>query len=343
MTDNITFTVHHLRFEVEATTPLELPAPAGPKLRAALYQALGMVCPLRGDAHAPPEHKAACPVCWLLATEKPGHARGKDLPRPVTVEPPLNLPDGGRLAPGQRFSFGLSLFAQAANLFPYLALGVPEMGRRGLGRRLPELDGTRGKFTLQRAEAVNPLTGERQPLLDAARGPLFQVPAIPVTGEQVCEASHRIGGSAGQRIELHFLTPTRIVSDGQLVHMPYFPPLFSRLFDRLGALSAHYADGTLAPREAKPGLMALADQVRLVTGRGGWQDIHSYSRRLGQSTPLGGFTGRAVYEAPPDVWQALLPYLLWGQSTHVGKSATRGDGWYELRIANSDEGGDDNL
>jgi hypothetical protein len=342
--ENSTFSVHHLRFEVETVTPLALPPPAGPKLRAALYQALGMVCPLRGDANAPPEHKAACPVCWLLATEKPGDRGGKDLPRPVTLEPPLDL-KRGKMEPGERFSFGLSLFAQAANLFPYLALGVPEMGRRGLGRRLPELKGERGRFTLRRAEAVNPLTQERQLLLDAAQGPLFQTPSIPVTEAQVSEsASQRVSESANQRVSesanqrvsegagvgIEFLTPTRIVREGRLVHRPLFAPLFARLLGRLRALSTHYADGTLVPDGARPGLMALAEQVRLVRGPGEWDDSRSYSHRLGRSTPMGGFVGKALYQAPPDVWRPLLPYLLWGQSTHVGKSATKGNGWYRV-------------
>ena len=359
MNENNAFSVHHLYFEVETSTPLALPPPAGPKLRAALYQALGLVCPLRANANAPPEHKAACPVCWLLATEKPGDKGGKDLPRPLTIEPPLEL-KRGNMRPGERFGFGLSLFAQAANLFPYLALGVPEMGRRGLGRRLPELKGERGKFSLRRAEALNPLSQERQLLLDTDRGPLFQTPSIPVTGVQVGEwakerpwspeqskrgmgerarerpwspeqSERGMGESAREReVRVEFLTATRIVARGKLVHEPLFAPLFARLFDRLKALSTHYADGSLAPGEAKPGLMALADQVRLVRGPRAWDDSRSYSRRLRRSTPMGGFVGPATYHAPPDVWRPLLPYLLWGQSVHVGKNATKGNGWYRV-------------
>jgi hypothetical protein len=340
MNESNTFMVHHLRFEVEAVTPLALPPPAGPKLRAALYGALGLVCPLGGDANAPPEHKAVCPVCWLLATEKPGDQRGKDLPRPLTIEPPLELPGIGdwRLRIGERFSFGLSLFAQAANLFPYLALGVPEMGRRGLGRRLPALGGRRGQFALRRAEATNPLTGQRQDLFDAAQGALFQTPSVPVTAEQVATASERMAAMAGSEAEeegelaLRFLTPTRVISGGELVHAPLFPPLFARLFDRLGALSRHYGDATLAPREAKPELMALADRVRLAGGEGTWKELRSHSRRLGRATPVSGFVGRAVYAAPVEVWRRILPPLLWGQSTHVGKNATKGFGWYEVQI-----------
>lgn len=334
------FAVHHLRFEVEATTALALDAPAGPKLRAALYQAMGMVCPAGGDANAPPEHKAACPVCWLLATEKPGDRGGKDLPRPVTIEPPL---EGLQLRPGECFAFGLTVFAQAANLFPYLALGVPEMGRRGVGRKLPELGFRRGQFGLLRAEAVNPVSQEHQSLLDAARGPLFAVPAIPVTAEQVAawadrriagwQAAAQQGGQTAQEpsVTIDFLTPTRIVTDGRLVHTPLFVPLLARLLDRLKALSKHYADAELVPDGAKPRLMALADEVRLVAEQSRWYDAHSYSRRQQRRTPVSGFVGRATYRAPLEVWRALLPYLVWGQSIHVGKSATRGDGWYEVR------------
>jgi CRISPR/Cas system endoribonuclease Cas6 (RAMP superfamily) len=47
---------------------------------------------------------------------------------------------------------------------------------------------------------------------------------------------------------------------------------------------------------------------------------------------VGGFVGAATYEADRATWKALLPYLLWGQEMHVGKSTTKGDGWYELRM-----------
>ena len=55
------------------------------------------------------------------------------------------------------------------------------------------------------------------------------------------------------------------------------------------------------------------------------------SRRLGRSTPVGGFVGTATYEAGAETWEALLPYLVWGQEVHVGKNATKGDGWYEVQ------------
>ncbi len=136
-------------------------------------------------------------------------------------------------------------------------------------------------------------------------------------------------GGVGE-VGVEFLTPMRIVSGGRLVRRPLFGPLFARLFDRLGALSRHYAAGALALDDAKAELLALAERVQLVGGAARWDDSRSYSGRLKRATPMGGFVGRAVYQAPLEVWRPLLPYLLWGQSTHVGKNATKGGGWYKM-------------
>ena len=82
------------------------------------------------------------------------------------------------------------------------------------------------------------------------------------------------------------------------------------------------------------------DRARLVQDFTQWVDLKSGSRRLGRATPAGGFVGVATYEAGRETWQALLPYLLWGQEVHVGKSATKGDGWYEVRIASGEKEGE---
>ncbi len=371
------FTVHHLRFEVEALTPLILPAYAGPSIRGALFGALQRhFCPAPPGEIPDAAHKAACPVCWLMATDKPDNPRGRDVPRPYTVEPP-EMPDGDacacgpgagggqprRLEPGQRLTFGLTLFAQAMNLFPYLVVATPLMGQMGIGMPLPgqhERDsrrsgrqgGRRGQFVLRRIEAVNPLAGEVAPVLGEGQT-MVHMPDVPVTARDVDAVSramlHRMenGEKREGRVEIWFRTPTRIVEEGRLAHRPWLGPLFRRLLERLDALRGEFADEP--PVAGREQLVALADGVRLVRDETWWQDLESGSRRLGRTTPVGGFLGSATYQADPEIWQALLPYLLWGQEIHVGKNATKGDGWYELRIANCElrmtnsEGGKDDL
>jgi len=340
MMEESTFTVHHLRFEAEALTPLALPAHAGPSIRGALWGALQRhFCPLSAREAPDAGHKAVCPVCWLMATEKEGSARGRDVPRPYTVEAPLRGVPGvdwrpWRFEPGERFSFGLTLFAQALNLFPYLVVAMPLMGQAGIGLNVD--GGRRGRFVPRRIETVNPLTGAVLPLMGEGQTTV-RMPEAPVTAGQVAEAARalldRVAG--GGRVRLVFWTPTRIVDDGRLVHRPRLGPLVRRLLERLDALRGEYAGE--APVAGREELVALADGVRMVQDFTQWIDLESGSRRLGRSTPVGGFVGTATYEAGAETWEALLPYLVWGQEVHVGKNATKGDGWYEVQAVPAGE------
>jgi hypothetical protein len=95
------------------------------------------------------------------------------------------------------------------------------------------------------------------------------------------------------------------------------------------AAAPHLSPGgppTPAAALDKDALLALADRVELVDDQTRWQELWSYSSRQGQRTPIGGLVGRAVYRAAPEVWQPLLPYLLWGSIIHVGRNAVKGDG-----------------
>jgi CRISPR/Cas system endoribonuclease Cas6 (RAMP superfamily) len=347
MTERSEFTVHHLRFEVEALTPLLLPAHAGPSIRGALWGALQRhFCPASQGETPDAVHKALCPVCWLMATDNPGYRTGRDVPRPYAVAPPL-ADEGGawrpwRFEPGQRFAFGLTLFAEALNLFPYLVVAMPLMGQGGMGIPLEENgsragDRRRGQFALRRIEAVNPLTGAVAAIMGEGQT-MVQMPGAPVTAQDVEEAAQALGKELGSdgRVQLCFWTPMRLVEQGKLVKRPRLGPLFRRLLERLDALRGEYAGEPPVIQGERERLVALADGVRLVRDFTQWIDLKSGSRRLGRTTPVGGFVGVATYQATRETWDDLLPYLVWGQEVHVGKSATKGDGWYEVRVA---EGG----
>ena len=344
MNDDNEFTVHHLRFEVEALTPLMLPPHAGSSIRGALFGALiRHFCPAPSAETPSTEHRALCPVCWLMATDNPGHHRGRDVPRPYTIEPPL--PDENdrwhpwHFEPGQRVAFGLTLFARALNLFPYLVVAMPLMGQGGLG--VPLIGNApanrkdwkrRGQFVLRRIDAINPLTGQIAPVMAEAQT-VVHMPDVPVTAADVTARSRllldRLGDDGCLRVR--YATPMRLIERKRLVKRPCFAPLFHRLLERLDALRGEYAN--LPPIPDREYLLALSDRVRLVQDYTHWLDLHSGSRRLGRSTPVGGFVGVATYQANRETWEALLPNLLWGQEVHVGKSATKGDGWYGVDTA----------
>jgi len=347
------FTATHFRFEVEALTTLAFDDYTGSALRGGLVTALQRnFCPVNDQADA--AHQAICPVCWLLSHEAtPGDSR-----RPYAIEPLLPGSVGPTAAdlrgaaqrparagfwfvPGERFQFGLTLFGQAVNLFPYLVLAVPRMGADGIGRktltpgpspRTGEGSWRRGRFVLRAIEEVNPLTATRRTLMGEGQQ-MVQTPQNPVSSAQVQAAAgqvaQRVQANGGQ-LSLRFLTPARIIYEKKLVHQPHFRPLFQRLLERVNELQRTFGQATEPPPWQD--LLALADQVTLAQDDTGWWDVQGRSSRLEREQQLGGFVGLATYSAPPEVWPPLLPWLIWGMSTHVGKNAVKGSGWYSLSV-----------
>lgn len=354
-------TAHHLRLTLEVETPLELEEHPGASLRGMLFNAL------RGPQRRPElgfctqRHLttcadcalvAVCPVAGLVATMNPQAERGRDVPRPYAIVPPLG--EQTRFEPGETLTFGLTLFGQALSLFPYVVMGLRQAGPGGLGKRLPDpkKEGRyhRGRFRLRAAHAVHLLDGEAQTIL-RSDSPLVQQPALPVTAVHIAETSARLlrpelahannghGPLATYQpglkpdpleLTLTFQTPTRIIHHKTLQKQPAFSPLFQRLLERLTALSREFAPVPAgSPEQArahKNALLALADQVELIDNQTRWQELWSYSARQGRRTPIGGLLGQATYRAPRALWEQLLPYLLWGTIIHVGKNAVKGDG-----------------
>ena len=335
------FTAHRLRFVTEAQGIIELNEHQGSAIRGSLFHALrNQFCTYRqADECANCPLVATCPVATLVSTLKPGSDRGRDVPRPFTVQPPLpgmgghlfDFPDGRavfRYAPGERFEFGLTLYAQALQLFPYIILAVHGLEQGGIGRKTQQANGRwlRGAFAVREVWTENPLTGERQPVMGTGDR-MVQVPDIPITHQQVLELQIPNPQSP---ISFHFLTPTRITTHGRRLlkpHQFHFQPFFQRLMERLEALSRNFSDTPLKFDDPK-GLIEAAGRVRVADNRLVWEELRSYSTRQRRSTPTGGLLGTVVLEA--DDWSPFWPWLVWGQFTHVGKDAVKGNGWYEV-------------
>lgn len=336
------FTAHRLRFVAEARETIELNEHQGSAIRGALFHALRnrfcgnqeaqecAACPL----------SAVCPVATLVSTLNPASRWGRDAPRPFTIQPPLPG-EGGRAAksddgrpcfryePGDTLAFGLTLYAQALQLFPYVVLAVSEFERAGIGRNIAQAGGRRrrGRLAVREVWAENPLNGGRQPVLrEGSR--MVQVPDIPITHRQVTEHASRFAPQ-GSRLALRFLTPARIVERGRLLkpEMFQFRPFFQRLMERLQALSRDFSDTPLVFDDPK-GLINAAGLVRVVENHLTWVEVRSYSTRRRAETFLSGFVGQVILESAD--WTPFLPWMVWGQFTHVGKDAVKGDGWYDI-------------
>lgn len=318
---------HRIRIEARAETPLTLGPQPGQQLRGALFGILRRhYCAAPTDPD--PGHSAVCPVCWLLAREDDSWWRGHTPVRPYAIDPPSpsydEIPQRIHYEPGEILSFGITLFGQAVNLFPYLVVALPPMGQTGLGHRQDALNGRRGRFALQQITEDNTFTGQKEILFSMGEQ-MVRAPSLAITTEDVIRAAQAMADDVGDELTLRFLTPTRIIRQGQLTHRPLFRPLFGRLVDRIEGLAREYGDASEI--DPKPAL-AAAERVELVRDETRWIDLTSHSTRTGRTTPAGGFIGQATYRS--DDWPVLLPWLLWGAITHVGKNAVKGEGWYDF-------------
>ncbi len=125
-----------------------------------------------------------------------------------------------------------------------------------------------------------------------------------------------------ERVAVEFLTPTDLKGDTGAG----FATLFARLRDRISTLRALYGEGPLGIDFRAMGERAAS--VRLVA-----QSLHSVERerksfRTGQTHPLGGFIGEAIYEG--DLTE-FLPYLELGAWVGVGRQTVWGNGELHVR------------
>jgi CRISPR-associated endoribonuclease Cas6 len=315
---------HHFLFTTEVVSPLELDEHSGAALRGNFFDAVWTrFC---NNKAAPtcascPLH-TMCPVSALVAPLREENERGQDLPRPYVIVPPI----GGKkhYEPGAQLTFGITLFGNIVQLFPYIILAANALESKGLGRRLDENRGQRGRFRIRRIESCNPISAERQVVYQEGK-PKAGVPTVSVTSTDVAA---RVATLSTGKITLDFLTPTRIVYKEKLVHHAAFRPLILRLLERLTALEQEYGgkEGQ-SPTSRWRELAQLAGDVQCECDETRWEDLPSYSRRLHHTTPIGGIQGRATFAGDLAPFHELLA---WGELIHVGKNVVKGNGWYRI-------------
>jgi len=321
---------YHFLFTTEVVRPLELDDHSGAALRGNLFESVWRrFCTNKAAQTCAdcPLH-SMCPVSALVAPLREERPRGRDIPRPYIILPPLGT--ARRYEQGETFAFGLTLFGTIIQLLPYIVLSLNTLEACGLGRKLPENKGQRGTFRIQQIESYHPITGERQSLYQAGKA-VAQAPTLAVTPKDI---TIRASTLASEHVTLDFLTPTRLVDRDQLVRSAAFRPLILRLLERLSALEAAYGE----PREGHEedlqrlsypyDLGRLAADIVCKKDETTWEEVQSYSQRQRRLTPISGFRGKATFVGD------LSPFadvLVWGELTHVGKNAVKGNGWYKIQ------------
>lgn len=312
------FTAYKLSFTCRAQTGIHLPRHNGSTLRGAFFGALRRDFCLNKSLDSCLQCPAAeaCPICRLVATVEQGNERGAEVPRPFALEPVIA--ERTHFSEGELFSFGITLFGQTLALFPYVILAVQRMGEIGMGNKSL----APGRFILHAAEVVNPFTGEGKPVY-ASDTRIVNMPDLPITQQDILDFASRFPADS---LILELLTPLRLVVKGTLVQQLTFRLFMQRLLRRLTDLYHYCCDQKLDLDF--PYLLERAAQIQVERDDTGWSDLTSFSRRRQATTPVGGLTGEIAFAGD---LRELLPLIVWGEITHVGKDATRGNGWYRIK------------
>jgi hypothetical protein len=320
--DSLTTT--HLEFTVQAVTPLELDEYSGAALRGNFFNAIWeRFCTNKSapTCAACPLHDT-CPVSALVAPLREESPQGQDIPRPYVIIPPR---EGARYYQvGEQFSFGMTLIGTIVQLLPYILLSMKQLEREGIGRRLDENRGQRGRFRVERVECYHPFTAQRQTLY-VVGDMRVEIPVITVQPQEMRERADQLNK---EQITLQFMTPLRLIDREHTVRQASFRPLVQRLLERYLALERYYGNQEMTmTREEKIAWLNLADTIRCSNDQTSWLELKSYSNRQKRSTPIGGLVGSATFEGD------LVPFLdvvVIGELIHVGKNVVKGDGWYKI-------------
>lgn len=205
------------------------------------------------------------------------------------------------------------------------------MGRTGVGKG-------RGRFTLHHIHAeLSPPGTTSRPEEWEMRAPddlTVRMPPTYLTHQHILSAAEALLPRMRRpRLTLHFLTPLRLVHENHLVKTPEFLPFFTRLLERVDMLASRHADAPPRPPGERTRLHDLAARVRLHHHTTRWEDVKTWSSRTRRHTWISGLVGSATYTAPPEVWEALLPWLLWGTVVQVGKDAVKGNGVFLVSLS----------
>lgn len=306
--------VQHLIFNVCVQDTIVLEGQPGSALRGALYHALRQHYCSEPYPQQLPGHVDRCPVCWLLEAEDPENGRGRDLARPITVEPPAP----GQYRKGEMIRIGYSLIGQARDLLPYVVRAVERMGEAGIGRG-------RGHFQLVNIEEYDPLLDAHRSL---TRQGQLRSSKLVVTMSRIQDAAQCM---SQDHIALELLTPLRLIHDGKPVRIASLDIFIARLLERCQQLARTAITDDPPSRQtwyaAAQTLKNIAAGCHISRDETQWKEAFSKSARQNRVMPIGGLMGVIRYEG---ALAPLLPWLLWGQSLHVGKNAVKGDGWYRI-------------
>lgn len=233
-----------------------------------------------------------------------------NLPHPFVILPPLTKRE--LIHAGEALTFQLTLIGKGIDFLPYFIYAFDELGRTGIGRG-------QGRYQLERVtdnfnqnEIYSRLTKTLQ---------------SDFTTKQFSDLIAETQTQNPTRLELQFITPTRILDKAQTARQLPFDLLIRGLLRRASLLAKIHCG-----QEWQLDFRAIVDaahaQVRLTHS-----DLHDhswerYSNRQQRRMRFDSFIGTVRYEGD---LAPFLPFIWLGHYIHLGKNTTFGMGKYEIQ------------
>lgn len=219
-------------------------------------------------------------------------------------------------APGETFTFEVVLMGRANGIIPYFALALQQLEVEGLGR-------SRGRVAIVSIDLLPP---KFQYSANAAAIRLFDAEKPEqITTHGGWPAVDWIRNTpTPEQITVHFVSPTRLQSEGRVQGEPEFHVFYRALLRRASTLTSVHTD---RPWETDfAGLTNAARQIETVASSMKLERRQRRSDRQGKMEFWGG-EGIMVYRGD---FTPFWPLLQLGQVLHVGKNCTFGLGRYVL-------------
>jgi CRISPR-associated endoribonuclease Cas6 len=234
------------------------------------------------------------------------------------IEPPEERVSGTYEA-GDELRFRVIFVGNSAPLFPYFVAATDRMSKWGLGS-------SRGRFRLVevRESPAIPL-GPVQKATQSART-LWSGPDSKIESPLIRSVEEHAGSAAAEQAEFEFLTPLRLVTNGQLCSELTFRHLSRALLARLSSLLYFHCNANL--RLDFRAALNAASEIQVIEKSLQLKPLTRWSNRQKTNLRLDGLIGRIVFAGRhlPSFYRLLE----FGSIFHVGKGTVFGLGRYRI-------------
>lgn len=179
------------------------------------------------------------------------------------------------------------------------------------------LGGGEQQFVLESVTAINPFTRERQRVTEESGDVLV------IRDEDIRSRAQTLSGAC---VEVEFLTPCRIETEGRVIQHPRFEDIIAAAVRRATTLVHAWGDGSETIHELRGDMSAISTALSDVR----FEEWSRTSSRQKRAIRMGGFVGSMTFRGDLHPFLALLVFA---ELVHVGAGLGMGNGKIRIRAS----------